>query len=129
MTRSVLSLGLLLLFVAPLTVQPVMNRILKAIGVVILLALIMGVIAWVLVDVFGWEIPEWAALTLGYLFAWPLLLLDPFIPASDSRAPYASLVRQVLYLFALLLDIGFYSFLVYVAMYGRVKDKRVLAKE
>ena len=98
-----------------------MKRILKSVAAVLFLALIMSVIAWILIDVIGWEIPEWAVMTLGYLFGWPLLLLEPFIPASDSPAPYAPLVRNVLYLVAVILDIALYSLIVYVALCWREK--------
>jgi hypothetical protein len=98
-----------------------MKRILKAVTVVLFLALLMGVTAWALVDLIGWQIPEWVVMTLGYLFAWPLLVLDPFIPASDSSAPYAPLVRSLMYILAVILDTAVYSFLIYLVLYWREK--------
>lgn len=74
-----------------------------------------------MVDVLGWEIPERVVTLLGYLFGWPLLLINPFIPSSDSPAPHAALVRNALYLVAASLDLVTYSLLIYVISSWRVQ--------
>jgi len=75
-----------------------MRRVLKAVAITLLVPILLGGIAWLYVDVLGWEVPEWVVTILGYLFGWPLLLLGPFIPASDSPAPNAPLIPNVLFL-------------------------------
>ena len=89
------------------------RRALNSVVIVLTLSLLLGACAWLIVDVMGREIPEWAVTILGYLFGWPLLVLDPFIPASDSPAPHAALIRNLLYLAAALLDLASYSLLIY----------------
>jgi uncharacterized membrane protein len=98
-----------------------MKRILKAIAITLSLPILLGVIAWLIVDVLGWDVPEWVVTILGYLFAWPLLLLGPLIPASDSPVPHAPLMRSVLYLVAVLLDVFVYTLIIYAVLYWREK--------
>jgi len=93
----------------------------KSAAIVLVLPILLGLAAWLIVDVFGLEIPEWAVTVLGYLFGWPLLLLNPFIPASDSPNPSAPLIRDVLYLAAIILDLAAYSLLIYAVLYWREK--------
>jgi hypothetical protein len=98
-----------------------MRLLLRAVTVTLLVPILLGGLAWLCVDVLGWEVPEWAVTIIGYLFAWPLLLLGPFIPASDSHAPHAPLIRNVLYLVAVVLDVFVYTLLIYVVLYWREK--------
>jgi hypothetical protein len=93
--------------------------ILRAIAITLSLPILLGGLAWLLVDVLGWEVPEPVILILSYLFAWPLLVLGPFIPASDSPAPHAALIRYVLSLVAVLLNVSAYALLIYAILYWR----------
>ena len=85
----------------------------------LLVALLLGVGAWLYVDVFGMEVSERQAVLLGYLFAWPLLILKPFIPASDSQYPNAGLIRVGIYLLAALCVWLIYSVLFYLILSWR----------
>src|ERR1700730_4247105 len=96
-----------------------MKRILKAIAIVISVWLSMGILAWLIVDVIGWQIPEWVVTILSYLFGWPLLLLNPLIPASVNPNPNAFLVRNLLYVLAVILDLTLYSLLAYAVLRWR----------
>lgn len=80
--------------------------------------------AWLMVDVVGLEIPEWVVTALGYLFGCPLLLLSPLIPASDNPNPSAPLIRNVLYLVAIIFDSAAYSLLIYAILYWRKNEKQ-----
>ncbi|HEX8162394.1 MAG TPA: hypothetical protein VF538_11010 [Pyrinomonadaceae bacterium] len=89
------------------------RRVLNSVAITLISSLALGAGAWLIVAVLGWEIPERVVTILGYLSGWPLLLLGPFIPASDSPAPHAAPLRNVLYLMAVLLDLAAYSLLIY----------------
>lgn len=93
----------------------------KSVAIALVLPILLGLVAWLIVDVFGLEIPEWVVTILGYLFGWPLLLLNPFIPASDSHNPSAPLIRNVLYFAAIIFDLVAYSLLIYAVLYWREK--------
>lgn len=93
----------------------------KSVALALVFSILLGLVAWLIVDVFGLEIPEWVVAVLGYLFGWPLLLLHPFIPASDSPNPSAPLIRNVLYPAAIILDLAVYSLLIYAILYWREK--------
>jgi hypothetical protein len=93
----------------------------KSVGIALVPPILLGLSAWLIVDVFGLEIPEWVVTVLGYLFGWPLLLLNPFIPASDSPNPSAPFIRNGLYLVAIIIDLIAYSLLIYGVLYWREK--------
>jgi len=99
----------------------------KSIAIALALPTLLGLVAWLIVDVFGLDIPEWVVTFLGYLFGWPLLLLNPFIPASDSPNPSAPLIRNVLYLAAIIFDLIAYSLLIYAVLYWH--EKRNLSRK
>ena len=102
-----------------------MKRFLQSIGIVLLGSILLGLIAWVLADILDLQFPEWVAAIFGYLFVWPMLLLRPFMPASDSPDPNAPFIRIVLYLSGLLLDILVYSLLIYVILRWRSRRNRL----
>ena len=93
--------------------------ILKAIAITLSLPVLLGGLAWLSVDVLGLETPDPVVTILAYLFGWPLLLLGPFIPASDSPAPHAPVIRNMLVLVAGFLDVFVYTLLIYAALYWR----------
>ena len=99
----------------------------KSVAIALVLPILAGLAAWLIVDVFGLEIPEWVVTVLGYLFGWPLLLLNPFIPASDSPDPSAPLIRNVLYLAAIIFGLAAYSLVIYALLYWR--EKRNLSRK
>ncbi len=68
---------------------------------------------------------ERAADVFFYLAAWPVALVSPLAPGSDSPSPNARLNRVVLYLAALLLSVSAYSLLAYVLLFWRRKQKRL----
>ena len=68
---------------------------------------------------------ERAADVFFYLAAWPVALVSPLDPGSDSPNPNVGLIRVALYLAALLLSVSAYSFLAYVLLSCRGKQKRL----
>src|SRR5687768_4110367 len=60
-----------------------------------------------------------------YLAAWPVALVSPLAPASDSPSPRAGLIRVSLYSAAWLLSVVAYSVLTYVLLRWRAKQKRL----
>ena len=89
----------------------------------LLIPLLLGVGAWLYVDVLGQEVTEQEVMIFGYFFAWPLLVLDPFIPASDSQYPNAGLIRVAMYIVALLCVWVTYSLLIYAILSWRERRK------
>jgi len=102
-----------------------MKRFAQSVGIFLLGAHFLGLTVWVLWDVLGVRFPEWVVTIAGYLFGWPLLLIEPFVPASDSHDPHASFIRLVLYFVALLLDVLAYSLLIYGVLCWRAKQTRL----
>lgn len=107
--------------------QKALRRLFKAVVIALTIPLLFGVAAWIVVDVLGGEFPEWIVQTAGVLFGWPLLLLAPFIPASDSPDPHAPFVRTSLYLLAVVLDVAVYSLLIYFVL-GLFEKRRAIAE-
>ncbi len=64
---------------------------------------------------------------LLYPTAFPLGLLSPFFPESDSPDPNAPFIRSLLYLTAILMDVLVYSLLTYVVLRWREKRKLKLS--
>ena len=60
---------------------------------------------------------------LVYPRAFPLDIPGPFFPESDSPDPYAPLIRNLLYLTAILIDVLVYSLLTYVVLSWRERRK------
>ena len=60
-----------------------------------------------------------------YPAAWPMALVSPFAPGSDSPNPNAGLIRVALYSAAMLLSVAAYSLLAYVLLGWRAKRKRL----
>lgn len=68
---------------------------------------------------------ERAADVFFYLAAWPVALVAPLDPGSDSPSPHVGLIRAALYLGALLLSVSAYSSLAYVLLFRRGKQKHL----
>jgi len=101
------------------------KRVLVSVAVPLLFPLLLGVGAWIYVDMLGREVSEREVTIFGYLFAWPLLLLNPLIPASDSQYPNAGLIRVALYIVALLCVWITYSLLIYAILSWRARRHRM----
>ena len=99
------------------------SHLLTAATAPLLLSLLLGVSAWLYVDVLGQEVSERQVMIFGYLFARPLIILNPFIPASDSQYPNAGLIRVAMYIIALLCVWVTYSLLIYAILSWRQRRK------
>ena len=86
-------------------------------------ALCLGLGAWLWVDVLGEQFSEQDVTILGYRFAWPLVILDPFIPASDSHYPNAQNIRMIMYVIAFLWIWANQSLLCYGSLWWRERRK------
>ena len=102
-----------------------MKRFAQSVGIFLLGAHFLGLAVWLLWAMLGVEFPEWLVTVFAYLFGWPLLLIEPFVPASDSPDPHAPSIRLALYFFALLLDVLAYSLLIYGVLCWRAKRTRL----
>jgi hypothetical protein len=59
------------------------------------------------------------------LAAWPVALVSPLVPGSDSPNPNVGLIRAALYSAAMLLSVAAYSLLAYLLLRRRAKAKRL----
>jgi hypothetical protein len=100
------------------------RHLLIAAAAPLLIPLLLGIGGWLYVDVLGRHVSERMAMILGYLFAWPLLLLNPLIPASDSQYSNAALIRVALYIVALLCVWVTYSLLFYAFLRWQARRKQ-----
>ena len=100
------------------------KHLLIAAAAPLLIPLFLGIGGWLYVDVLGWQVSERTATILGYLFAWPLLLLNPLIPASDNQYPNAGLIRVAMYIVALLSVWVTYSLLFYAITHKALRSDR-----
>jgi hypothetical protein len=98
------------------------RRLLLSAAITLTVPLVLGVVAWLAVDVFGLGFPEWMVTALGY-FGWPLLLIQRFIPASDSPDPNAPLVRMILYIAVVLCDFIVYCLVIFVILSWRARKR------
>lgn len=106
--------------------REIKRRLLLSAAITLAVPLVLGVAAWLAVDVLGLGFPEWTVTALTYLFGWPLLVLGRFIPASDSPDPNAPLIRMILYTAAVLCDFVVYCFVIFVILSRRAKRKTSL---
>jgi len=99
------------------------NRMMTAIAIVVSICLAVALMAWVLVDVAGLNILEGLVTVLAYVFLWPLRLMKPIMPRSDSTVPNAAMIRTLLFLLAVFLDLAVYSLLTYVLLQWRARKR------
>jgi hypothetical protein len=96
------------------------RRLLLSLAGGILIPLVLGVSSVFLMDVVyaQWGITwlDWVAWGFLLLVGWPLILVGPFLPASDSLDPNAPAIRSALFIVGLLLDIFAYSLLTYLIL-------------
>jgi CDP-diglyceride synthetase len=100
------------------------RRLFVAATTPLLVAVLFGLGAWLYVDVLGQEVSERVAMIFGYLFAWPLLILKPIIPSSESQLPNAGFIRIGIHIIALLCVWITYSSLIYVILSWREGQRR-----
>jgi hypothetical protein len=74
----------------------------------------------------GFDQYEWLSavtnISLG-LIAWPLVIVAPFMPGSNSHSPYASSIQIILLVAAILMDVLVYSALTYLFLRWRARLK------
>lgn len=100
-----------------------MKRLLQSIAGGFLIPALLLVIAAIIGGTF--EFDRLGAVFV-YLAAFPLVPIGHFLPASDSPAANAPLIRIALYLTALLCDIIIYSLVTYIFLWWRARRRRLV---
>ena len=100
-----------------------MKRLLQCLAGGVLIPLSTLAVAMVVGAVVEVRPGDWLATALVYPSAFPLGILGPFFPESDSPDPNAPLIRGLLYLTAILMDVVVYSALTYVVLSWRERRK------
>jgi hypothetical protein len=93
------------------------------------LSIVCGVLFPLLCLAIGFPLDEGGHERLANVFlypaAWPVALVSPFAPGSDSPNQNAGLIRVALYLAAILLSVAAYAVLAYVLSGRRAKRKHL----
>src|SRR5882672_7621689 len=95
------------------------NHLRIAISAPVIVAILVGLGAWLYVDVLGKEVSERVTMVFAYLFAWPQLVLGPITPRSDSQYPNAALIRIAIFALEVLCVWVTYSLLIYAVLSWR----------
>lgn len=101
-----------------------MRRVLLSIAGGLLIPILILMIGWMLLEVLDVQGPEWIGQYLFIPITWPLVLLGPLFPASDSAYVFAPAIRIILFFVAILFNILLYSALSYVILWRRANQKR-----